>query len=260
MSEGWRRVAVVTAGLVVWLAAAPAQAPAQAQSVTYRLQVANLFESGFASFLKSPNELKDGASGPGLDALEAALDRGAVPKGPLLSDRRVQPVKETVARAYGAVRVRAEFTPGGEGPSAWDEIRWDGKPGERTVFLVAPEGRGRPQELYRVVLKGAGPMQHFTPYAPPGGAAKIRAVRYGLNFLWFHEERGDVWTAYLSHSLDLGGGIGAVVAENFNPSFPDQIYLIVDQPAQPTTFKAALVWRDRQSDLETPRVPRRLPR
>ncbi|HEV8459014.1 MAG TPA: hypothetical protein VGR44_12040, partial [Methylomirabilota bacterium] len=172
----------------------------------------------------------------------------------------VEPVKANVARAYGAVSVRAEMTPGGEGPSAWDEVRWEGKPGERTVWLVAPGGRGRPQELYRVALKGAGPMQHFTPYAPPGGAAKIRAVKYGLNFLWFHEERGDAWTAHLSRTLDLGGGIGAVIGDNFNPSFPDQVYLIVDQPAHSMMFKAVLVWRDRQTELETPRIPRRLPR
>ncbi|HEV8458898.1 MAG TPA: hypothetical protein VGR44_11430, partial [Methylomirabilota bacterium] len=101
MSQGWRRAAVA-AWLAAWMAAS-GQAPAEAQSVSYRLEVASLFESGFASFLKSPNELNDGASGPGLDALEAALDRGAVPRGPLLSDRRVEPVKANVARAYGAV-------------------------------------------------------------------------------------------------------------------------------------------------------------
>jgi len=259
MSQGWRRAAVA-AWLAAWIIAASVQTPAEAQSISYRLEVASLFESGFASFLKSPNELNDGASGPGLDALEAALDRGAIPRGPLLSDRRVEPVKANVARAYGAVSVRAEMTPGGEGPSAWDEVRWEGKPGERTVWLVAPGGRGRPQELYRVALKGAGPMQHFTPYAPPGGAAKIRAVKYGLNFLWFHEERGDAWSAHLSRTLDLGGGIAAVIGDNFNPSFPDQVYLIVDQPAHSMTFKAVLVWRDRQTELETPRIPRRLPR
>jgi hypothetical protein len=252
MNTRWCRAISATVGLALSMATAPAEA------VEYRLEVASLFESGFASFLKGPNELKDGASGPGLDALEAALDRGAVPRGPLLSDRHALPVKESVARAYGAVPVRAEVKTGGEGKGAWDEVRWDGKPGERTVWLVSPEGRGRPQELYRVALKGAGPLQHFTPYAPTGG--KLRVVRYGLNFLWFHEERGDAWSGQLSRTLDLGDGIGAAVGENFNPSFPDQVYLIIDQPAQPTTFKAVLVWRDRRTELETPRIPRRLPR
>lgn len=254
MIRGRRRAAMAAAGLAIWLGAPPAQA------VECRLEVASLFESGFASFLKSPNELNDGASGPGLDALEASLDRGAVPRGPLLWDRHVQPLKESVARAYGGVRVRAEVAPGGEDKSVWDEVRWDGKPGERTVWLVAPEGRRRPQELYRVALKGAGPIRHFTPYTLTSGDAKVRAVKYGLSFLWFHEERGDAWNAYLSRTLDLADGIGAVVGENFNKTFPDQVYLIVDQPAQPTTFKAVLVWRDRPTELETPRRPRRLPR
>ncbi|HET8576810.1 MAG TPA: hypothetical protein VFO18_06920 [Methylomirabilota bacterium] len=253
MNTGWCRVISATAGLVLSVAAAPAQA------VEYRLEVASLFESGFVSFLKGPSELRDGASGPGLDALEAALDQGAVPRGPLLSDRHALPVKESVARAYGAVAVRAEVKTGGEGKGAWDEVRWDGKPGERTVWLVAPEGRGRPQELYRVALKGTGPFQHFTPYTVTGGG-RLRAVKYGLNFLWFHEERGDMWSAHLARTLDLGGGIGAAVGENFNATFPDQVYLIVDQPPQPMTFKAVLVWRERQTELETPRFPRRVPR
>ena len=55
MRQAWRRSAVVAAGLAVWLSAAPSQA------VEYRLQVASLYESGFASFLKSSSELYDGA-------------------------------------------------------------------------------------------------------------------------------------------------------------------------------------------------------
>jgi hypothetical protein len=45
-----------------------------AQAVEYRLQIVNMWESGFTGFAK-PGELGDGASGPGLDHLAGSLDR-----------------------------------------------------------------------------------------------------------------------------------------------------------------------------------------
>ena len=140
----------------------------QAQAVEYRLLVVNMWDSGFNAFVK-PGELADGASGPGLEELMASLDRGDVPRGPLLTDRAFRWASETVARAYGAVRVLAEIKPGGEGRPRWDEVRWDGKPGERSVWVVEPSGRGRPQHLYYVVLNATGPARHFIPYTPTNG-------------------------------------------------------------------------------------------
>ena len=77
-------------------------------------------------------------------------------------------------------------------------------------------------------------------------------MKYPLAFLWFYEERGLIWDRYVSRSLDLGEGLGAVVGENSNQSFPDQAYLIVQQGAQPTTYKAVLLWRDPGYDLQLP--------
>ncbi len=229
----------------------------RAQAVDYRLQVVSMWDSGFNSFVK-PGELGDGASGPGLDALVASLDQGDVAKGPLLSDRTVQRARQAVARAYGAVRVRAEITPGGEDKQGWDEVRWDGKSGERSVWVIAPSGRGRPQELYRVVLQGTGPLRHFTPYAPTNGH-KLPVVKYPLDFLWFHEERGTLWEKYLSRSLDLSQGIGVVAGSNPNPTFPDQVSILVNQAEQPTTYRVILVWREPPSNLEAPAPPRPAP-
>ncbi len=93
------------------------------------------------------------------------------------------------------------------------EVRWDGKPGERSVWVIAPSGRGRPQELYRVVLQGTGPLRQFTPCAPTNGH-KLPVVKYPLEFLWFHEERGDLWDRYLAQALDLSQGIGVVAGSN----------------------------------------------
>jgi hypothetical protein len=222
----------------------------QAQAVEYRLQVVNMWDSGFNAFVK-PGELGDGASGPGLEELVASLDRGDVPRGPLLSDRTFRWASETVARAYGATRVLAEIKSGGEGKTRWDEVKWDGKPGERSVWVVEPSGRGRPEQLYHVVLKATGPARHFIPYAPTNGH-RLVTVRSPLDFLWFHEERGDLWERYLSKHVDLSTGIAVVAGANSNPLFPDVARLLVNHAEQPTTYQAVLIWRQAPTDFEAP--------
>jgi hypothetical protein len=239
----WWRASIVGLGMLL-AAVTPARA------TEYRLQVVSLWESALYPFAKTA-ELWDGASGPGLEQLETSLDQGEVPRAVTLGDRTLRWASEQVAHAYGTVRVLAEIKPGGDGRQRWDEVRWEGQPGERSVWMVLPSGRGRPQQLYRVVLKGEGPARQFMPYVPVGGS-RSAAVKYPLAFLWSYEERGLIWDRYVSQSLDLGEGLGAVVGENSNPTFPDQAYLIVHQGAQPATYKAVLLWRDPEYDFEAP--------
>ncbi|HYB44390.1 MAG TPA: hypothetical protein VEL75_21625, partial [Candidatus Methylomirabilis sp.] len=125
-----------------------------AEAVEYRLQVVSTYQGAYASFIK-PGELTDGASGPGLDRLEKSLDRGEVPEGAILFDRRVQPVTEKIARAYGGVPVVPQAGQGGDGTRLWDEFTWNGEPGERSVWLVSPIIRGF-QEAYSAALRGTG--------------------------------------------------------------------------------------------------------
>src|SRR5215470_1661860 len=230
-------VAIALLALAFWVG--------PAEAVQYKLEVANLWDTALASYA-SAAELYDGASGPGLDRLETSLDKGETPRAVSLQDRTLRWGGDSVVHAYGAVKILAEIKPAGSEGRRWDEVSWDGRPGDRSVWVVAPSGRGRPQQMYRVVLKGDGPMRQFTPYVPTNGY-KSPAVKYALNFLWFHEERGGVWDKYVSHSMDLGQGLGAVVGENPDQMFPDQVYLIVQQGAQPTTYKAVLLWRDAYS-------------
>lgn len=224
------------------------------QAVEYRLLVANMWDSGFNAFVRS-GELANGASGPGLEELVASLDRGDVPRGPLLTDRTFRWAGETVARAYGAVRVLSDIKPGGEGRSRWDEVRWNGEPGERSVWVVERSGRGRPQQLYHVVLKAVEPARHFIPYAPTNGQ-RLVTVRYPLDFLWFHEERADLWERYLSKTLDVSHGIAVIAGANSNSLFPDVARLLVNQAEQPTTYQAVLIWRQAPTGFEAPRRAR----
>src|SRR5260370_29848186 len=90
-------------------------APTAAHAVEYRLEVANLWETALYPFAK-PAELRDGASGPGLEQLEASLDQGAMPHAVVLRDRTLRWSSESVAQAYGTVRGLAELTSAGDGP------------------------------------------------------------------------------------------------------------------------------------------------
>ena len=241
-----RRFGLVgAAGLIGLLAVAP-----PARAVEYRLQVVSMFDTAYSSFLRS-GERWDGASGAGLDRLETSLDRGDVSRGAILFDRRVQPARQSLAQAYGGARVVPEMKPGGDGSTLWDEIIWDGKPGERSVWLVLPIIRNI-QEVYNVALRGTGPLRNFQPFNFPINGTRAAAMSMPLNFLWAQEERGTAWDKYISRGLDLTEGIGAVVGVNTNLLFPDQVYLIVSHAEQPTTYKAVLVWRVRANDREAP--------
>ncbi|HME93957.1 MAG TPA: hypothetical protein VKN16_07065 [Methylomirabilota bacterium] len=237
-------IGLLLTGLLTGVTAAPARA------VEYRLEVVNLWETALYAYAKAA-ELHDGASGPGLERFQQSLDDATMSRGVVLGDRTLRWASESVARAYGTTRVLAEIRPGGDGHPIWDEVRWEGKPGERSVWMVLPSGRGRPERLYRAVLKGDGPPRQFQPYVPTRGT-RSAAVKYPLAFLWAYESRGTVWDRYVSGSIDLSQGIAAVVGENDNQSLPDQVYLIVEQGAQPTTYKAMLLWREPAYNQQAP--------
>ena len=245
MRQGWWLGSVGMASLLVSLAPV-----STARAVEYRLQVVSIFDTTFSSYLK-PGELKDGASGPGLDRLEASLDRGEMPGGAILYDRRAQPVLDNIARAYGGTPVVPSPGPGGGGQAtSWQEITWDGKPGERSVWFVSPSIRTA-QDFERVALKSTGPLRQFRVYTLPPDRSRLPAVSLPLNFLWALEERGTAWDKYIARSLDLGNGVGVVVGVDSNAFSPDQARLIVSHAEEPTTYKAVLVWRERKIDRQT---------
>ena len=220
-----------------------------AWAVEYKLQVVSVHDDALKSFFKL-GEARDGASGPGLDRLEASLDKGDFPKAVLLYDRHLQAAREALAIAWGGVPIRAEIQKGGDGKNLWDEVRWEGKPGEQSVWVVFPDGT-RPQELVRMALKGNGPIRHFRPYSTPGGGEKLDALTFPLSFLSTGEEEGSVWQKHIAPRLDLSRGIGVLVGDQREFS-ADHAYIIVSHGAEPTTYKAVLAWKRRDLDIESP--------
>ena len=232
------------AGLIFLLAfAAPAGA------VEYRLQVANLHRDSFNHYIDGP--IGTGSGELVMERLGRDLDRGAVPDGAMLSDRTFRYGWEAVATSFQAIKVIAEIRPG-EGPNRWDEVVWQGNPGERSVWVIGPTTT-RFQEVVRLALQGTplgsepAVLRYYLPYRVTGSPAPQTAVTYPLDLLRFYEGRGPVlWDRYLSRSTGLGQGIAAVVGENSNPIFADWVYLVIQNPPAPTTFRAVVAWERRR--------------
>ena len=224
---------------------------AEAGLVEYRLRMVSLRHEAFASYL-STTELTNGASGPGLMRLAAAADAGALERGIVLYDRHLVPAPESVARAFGATPVDARVRLGGGGRDVWDEARWLGRPGERTVWLVTPRAR-RAQELRRIGLSDVSALAQFRPASAGmlGGAAEA-VVTVPLPYLRHVEERGEAG-AYVDRALDRSRGIGALVAVNHDAAFPDLVYLVITHAVNTATYEAVLAWGPRGEGRELPR-------
>jgi hypothetical protein len=236
-------LAAVLVGMCVALAL-----PASAGAVEYRLKVASVFDPSLTSFL-APGELNDGATGPGFQKLSAFLDEGSGDRGMIVTQRPLAAVPESIARAWGGVSVTAPIARGGV-TSYWDEVRWDGKPGERSIWIVKADGRMRPQTIKHVVLGGTTPLSIEQPYSADCGKVRLPVLKMPIPLMAFQERRGDVWDKYVAKSLDMRHGVGVVVGTNSDAVLPDLAYIIVQQGPEPTTFEVVLSWGS--SNAESP--------
>jgi hypothetical protein len=238
-----RALAVVAVGLIGALAVS-----SPAWAVEYRLKVASIYDQSLTSFL-SAGELGDGATGPGFQKLEASLDQGTIGRGIMITHRPLSSVPDGIARAWGGVAVQAPIAKGGV-VSSWDEVRWDGRPGERSIWIVKPDGREKPQAVKHVALRGRTPLTLYRPYAVSCGKTRVPVMDMPIPLMGFQESRGDIWDKYIAKNLDMTHGVGAVVGQNNQASLPDLVYIIVEQGPTPTTFEVVLTWHDR--DFEAP--------
>jgi hypothetical protein len=109
----------------------------------YRLLVASVFDTSLTSFASS-NELTYGASarspaaGDGDQHGRHRVGRHA--RGTPAHRRAGQHRPCLVRRG-----VHADILRGGVDAGRWDEVRWEGKPGERSIWLIKATGNNRPQ-------------------------------------------------------------------------------------------------------------------
>jgi hypothetical protein len=226
--------------------------PIGAQPFEYRLKVASIHEDAFLSFVKR-GEPRDGATGPGLAALVARLDAGDFPRGGLLLDRPLRPAARDIASAWGTTPLRIEVKRGGGRGDPWDEVRWQGTPGEHTLWLVEP-GHRQPQDVRRVALQGARGLRHHIPYTPGRSTAPLTVVSAPLAFVRSLEQGAAAWSRF-APVLDLDEGIACVVAASEDGVWPDRVRLIVRHADRATGHLAVLGWRTRERDREPSSPP-----
>lgn len=221
-----------------------------AGAAEYRLQVTSMYRESFVHYLDGP--IGTGSGELVMERLSRALDTAKVPEGALLFDRSLRYGWEALAGSFRAVKVIAEVKPA-EGSRRWDEVVWQGTPGERSVWVIAPTTT-RTQEAVHVALQGvpvgsgeSPALRYYLPYRVTGSPVPQTVVTYPLPLLRFYEDRGPtLWDRYLSRSTGLGQSIAVIVGENSNPSFADWVYVVIQHPPQPTTFKAVVGWERRR--------------
>ncbi len=127
-----------------------------------------------------------------------------------------------------------------------DRTQIAGKPGERAVWMIRP-ATTHYSEVAHLALSGApGGLRYFIPYRVTLSPAPSRAVAYALRFLRSGEDGTPLWDEYLSRAIDLRGGPAAVVGVNSLGG--DWVYVVVEPPAEPTTFRIAIGWSRRGSN------------
>jgi len=245
-----QQVAVLMILLLAFLLSPPAAA-----AVEYRLLVVNVETTALFHFL-------DRASGWGqgearLERLGRALDSSTLQSGTFLS-ADVQAPSPAVAAAFSTAVATGTPVNGGAA-GQWTGVRWDGRPGERAVWVVSAT-RSWMSDVHDLGLAGpGGDLRYFIPYRSAIKQASTAAVSYPLEFLEAWQGRPRLWERYLAPVLDLRQGLAAVVGVNPNAHFADRIYLVVDQPAAPATFRAVIAWRDRATLGGAPGMPSGVP-
>lgn len=220
-----------------------------AAALEYRLRVANLHEDAFYALL--------GVAGTRLEGpvhnsrLIKSLDTGEAPAGVLLYDRPLEAAGNRVAKAFGAVRVRPTGPQDEDGNQRWSEVRWEGKPGEQSVWMIAAS-RTRDTEVRDVALKGTGLLVREIPHLKAFSQAPTTVLGVPLGFIQGYEGDPALWTRHLSTALDLSDGIAVVVGVNSSSGFADHVFIVVKHGVAPTTYKAVLAWRKRPHEIQAP--------
>lgn len=206
----------------------------------YRLQVANLEEKLFFRYVETQGAPLN-AERHVLPRLEAELDRGAFPKGALLSGYTVQPVTPTAAGQFESVAISV-MSP--QRSNSWTVASWEGTAG-KTVVLQISSFQTSYQELVTVAVNTNDVLRRLPVQGVPlFGSQKLLVPALSSTYLEHALNRGTFVTLLARYATSLDG-LSVVVGRNHDPQYPDAVYLQVQMPPEAKTYKVVLAWKNR---------------
>ncbi len=212
-----------------------------AWAVKYRLEVTNLDDLTFSSYLE--NGTPSSRKNEPMKGLDVRLDRQQFPPAAVLPGREVQLLEDP---AYGGkVPTRISLLPV-SGKQAWNTYVFDGNPGDTVTFVVKTDTVAW-QEVRDVAANAGGTLRRLS-IGNPGifGQSREEVVEVSQDFLANAVDRGTFpeWVAQNATAID---GLSVVVGQGDNRVYdPDRVYLLIKLPPEPHTFKVVIGWRNHE--------------
>jgi hypothetical protein len=234
---GWMIVFVLMLSLPAW-------------AVEYRLQVANLEFLTVSAYTDRP---QPGQPGEGsLRRLETRLDTREFPASAVIPGRDVLLLQDP---AYGGkIPDRVSVLPTTR-EQAWTTFVWDANPGDRVVFVVKSDMSGW-QEAWFIGANPEGTLRRLSLGGPSWfGRRSYEVPQVAYDFLANAVDRGTFPSWMAENAKSLNGMSIAIGRGRDRFNRPDRVYVALQLPAEPRTFKVVIGWRD-HSDRGTENQPR----
>jgi hypothetical protein len=234
---GWMVVFVLMLSLPAW-------------AIEYRFQVANL---DFLTVSAYTDRSQPGQPGEGsLRRLEMRLDTMEFPASAVIPGRDVLLLQDP---AYGGrIPDRVAVLPTTR-EQAWTTFVWDANPGDRVVFVVKSDMSAW-QEAWFIAANPEGTLRRLSLGGPSWfGRRSYEVPQVSYDFLANAVDRGTFPSWMAEHAKSLNGMSIAIGRGRDRFNRPDRVYVVLQLPAEPRTFKAVIGWRD-YSDRGTENQPR----
>jgi hypothetical protein len=127
---------------------------------------------------------------------------------------------------------------------AWTIMIWDANPGDTMVFTVKSDMVAW-QEVWMLGANPEGTLRRLSLGSPSWfGGRSYEVPQVSYDFLANAADRGTfpTWLAQNARSLN---GMSIAVGQGRNKFYnPDRLYIMLQLPAEPRTYKVVIGWRD----------------
>jgi hypothetical protein len=210
-----------------------------AWTVEYRLQVTNVDDLTFASYLDGSRASPIGQEA--MPRLETRLDTMEFSPTAVLPGREVRLLEDP---AYGGtVPARVSFLPA-TGKQSWTTYVWEGTPGEHVAFVVRSDMPAW-QEVWDIAANTDGVLRRLTMGGPGFFGGQSRDVpAVSRDFLATAADHG-TFVPWLQQSAKaVGGMLFAIGRRSEIFTSADRVYILITLPPAPHTFKVVIGWKD----------------